>query len=147
MDYRYNAGRYKQPAPKPTSLLPITFMLQRLAILFFVLLIGALIVTPVLGGCYQSYSVGERTGVITKLSQKGLVLKSWEGEMVLGGISDGSGTFGGTWQFSCRDAALAEKLREVSESGQRVTLEYNEWLVSPVSIETSHEVLSIKNTQ
>ena len=37
----------------------------------------------VMNGCAQNYSNGERIGVITNLDKKGLMFKSWEGEMLI----------------------------------------------------------------
>jgi hypothetical protein len=54
--------------------------------------------------CGMSYSSGTRTGIVIKLSQKGYVFKTYEGELNLGGISEGDGTIMPTriWKFSVK---------------------------------------------
>ena len=41
----------------------------------------ALVATLFLTSCTENYSNGERIGMITKFSQKGLVWNSWEGSL------------------------------------------------------------------
>ncbi len=50
----------------------------------------------------MSYSSGTRTGIVIKLSRKGYIFKTYEGELNLGGISEGDGTIMPTriWKFS-----------------------------------------------
>ena len=52
--------------------------------------------------CGMSYSSGTRTGIVIKLSRKGYIFKTYEGELNLGGISEGDGTIMPTriWKFS-----------------------------------------------
>jgi hypothetical protein len=81
----------------------------------------------ILTGCIE-YSDGERTGTVTKLSRKGLICKSWEGGIYMGGIkkhvdyvSYGSGKnerttavtsmVANTFQFTIEDASLIPKVR------------------------------------
>ena len=49
------------------------------------LLSAALLSAISLSAC-SPYSEGERTGVVQKLSYKGIVCKSYEGEQLLGGL-------------------------------------------------------------
>jgi hypothetical protein len=37
-------------------------------------------------GCSHNYSDGYRVGYVRKFSRKGLIWKSWEGELLLGGV-------------------------------------------------------------
>lgn len=95
-------------------------------------------------GCGAHYSDGDRSGVITKFSRKGLVFESWEGEMVLGGIRGGSdGTSAANvWAFSA-PSRLAKQISEAQRSGARVTVHYNQWLASPVDQDSAYTVTSI----
>jgi hypothetical protein len=43
------------------------------------------LMASMLVGCGE-YSDGERVGTIQKFSRKGLIAKTWEGEMLLGGL-------------------------------------------------------------
>lgn len=68
-----------------------------------------------------SYSEGERAGYIQKLSRKGWLCKTWEGEVAMvtmpGAIPD-------RFEFSVRDDAVAAKIN--SMAGQRVVLIYEQ---------------------
>lgn len=70
---------------------------------------------------HWSYSDGERVGVLQKLSRKGWVCKTYEGELalyVVGGVAPQ------IWSFSVRDPKVAEELNKLS--GKRVRLHYSE---------------------
>jgi len=69
-----------------------------------------------------SYSTGERAGWIQKLSNKGWLCKTWEGELALVSLP-GSATVE-KFQFTVRDDAVAAELAKVM--GKRVTLHYEE---------------------
>jgi hypothetical protein len=68
-----------------------------------------------------SYSDGERVGVLQKLSRKGWICKTYEGELALYVVS---GMAPQIWSFSVRDAAVADQLNKLS--GKRVRLHYTE---------------------
>ena len=115
------------------------------AIVFVVLFVLALLFYPVIalsGGLMPEYSVGERLGSVYKLSHKGLIWKSWEGEMNLGGMrSDGDGGYvANVFKFSVRDPAVVEKVNAAAESGKRVKLHYHQYFVAPAQIGTEYVV-------
>lgn len=66
-----------------------------------------------------SYSEGERAGYVQKLSRKGWLCKTWEGEIAMvtmpGAIPD-------RFEFSVREEAVANKINSLA--GQRVVLTY-----------------------
>jgi len=70
---------------------------------------------------HWSYSDGERAGVLQKLSHKGLVCKTWEGELAMSTVP---GVVPTIWEFTVRDAAVAENVR--AALGKRVALHYTE---------------------
>jgi len=77
-------------------------------------------------GC-GTYSQGARVGIITKLSQKGYICKSWEGEMNVGA---GNGNFSPTtWDFTVEDPDVIKALLQHQEKGDRVKLDYTEEVV------------------
>ncbi|MCV2350514.1 hypothetical protein [Paucibacter sp. Y2R2-4] len=88
-----------------------------------------------------SYSSGERAGWIQKLSRKGWVCKTWEGELALVSIP-GSSTVE-KFQFTVANDAVAAELTEVM--GKRVTLHYEEKVGLPTSCfgETRHYVTKV----
>jgi hypothetical protein len=75
-----------------------------------------------------SYSDGERVGVLQKLSRKGWLCKTYEGEIamyVVGGIAPQ------IWEFTVRDQKVAEELNR--SLGKRVRLHYDEHRAIPSS--------------
>ena len=76
----------------------------------------------------MSYSSGTRTGIVIKLSQKGYIFKTYEGELNLGGISEGVGTIMPTriWQFSVdrNNTAIYDSITKTE--GKHVRLYYKE---------------------
>ena len=74
------------------------------------------------------YSDGERAGYVQKLSQKGFVCKTYEGELVLVSMP---GTQAEKFFFTVRDAAVAKRINETV--GKRVRLIYEEHLGVPTS--------------
>lgn len=76
----------------------------------------------------QCYSDGVRVGTIQKFSSKGMVTKSWEGELVMEGEKikgNANGIKGGNvWAFSVVDAAVAKVIDESTMTGAPVALRY-----------------------
>ncbi|MFT5167102.1 MAG: hypothetical protein ACI8P3_002339 [Saprospiraceae bacterium] len=94
-------------------------------------LIYSLIGLVVSGGVYLlwsnwTYSEGTRTGYLMKISTKGYVFKTHEGQLNLGGFqeSDNTSIIGNIWDFSLTDEELLRNL-EVLE-GKKVMLRYKE---------------------
>jgi len=84
-----------------------------------------------------NYSVGERAGWVQKLSRKGWLCKTWEGEMAMVSMP---GAIPEKFLFTVRDPAVAESINQVM--GKRVTLHYEEKVGLPTSCfgETRHFV-------
>src|SRR6185369_10934048 len=86
-------------------------------------LFGLLVVAVLLFAAYTwvvlswSYSVGERAGYVQKLSKKGWICKTWEGELALVTMP---GTVGEKFFFSVRNEAIAEQINR--SIGRRVSL-------------------------
>lgn len=97
-------------------------------------------------GCAPKYSVGRRAGVITKVSEKGILWKSIEGEMLMSlPRSESSVMQPGRFLFSIplkSDAAM--KAVNAMNSGRRVEVHYNQWLVGPWSIDTRYSVSDVR---
>ncbi len=90
-----------------------------------VLLAFALYIWAVLS---WSYSEGERAGFLQKVSYKGWICKTWEGELSLVAIP---GAAPEKFLFTVRDEAVAQQLNEVA--GKRVTLKYEQHRGLPTS--------------
>lgn len=90
------------------------------------------------------YSDGERVGYVQKLSHKGWLCKTWEGELVLVTVP---GTQAEKFYFTVRDPAVIPKINALS--GERVRLQYEEHKGVPSSCfgETSHFVNGIEEVK
>jgi hypothetical protein len=84
-----------------------------------------------------SYSTGERAGWVQKLSKKGWICKTWEGELSMVSMP---GAAQEKFLFTVWDEAAAEAINKVM--GQRVSLHYEEKVGLPTSCfgETRHWV-------
>ena len=75
-----------------------------------------------------SYSQGERAGYVQKLSRKGWLCKTWEGEIAMvtmpGAIPD-------KFEFTVRDESVAQKINLLA--GRRVVLDYKQHRFIPSS--------------
>lgn len=88
-------------------------------------------------GCGEHYSEGSRTGVLVKFSKKGLLWKSWEGQLNLGGVMQSDkGAVPSVWDFSVTDPAIAAHLEK--NVGKTFTIQYHQWAVAPVDIESDY---------
>jgi len=89
---------------------------------------------------YWSYSSGERAGWVQKLSSKGWICKTWEGEMAMVSMP---GTTTEKFYFTVWDHDVAAQLNKVM--GKRVSLHYEEKRGIPTSCfgETRHYVTKV----
>jgi len=74
-----------------------------------------------------TYSEGERTGTIAKFSNKGLFIKTWEGELHQGGLDQGG--VAKVWSFSVIDPGVVEKIHAAQRSGGQHTLKYRQQMM------------------
>lgn len=75
-----------------------------------------------------SYSDGERVGYNQKLSRKGWICKTWEGELALSNVP---GQAPELFRYSVRDEAVAQRIQALA--GQRVRLDYEQHVGVPTS--------------
>lgn len=87
-----------------------------------------------------SYSSGERAGWVQKLSNKGWICKTWEGELALVSLP---GTTAEKFFFTVRDDAVAAQITKLI--GKRVALHYEEKVGLPTTCfgETRHFVTGV----
>ena len=88
-----------------------------------------------------TYSSGERAGYVQKLSKKGWICKTWEGEMALVSIP---GTMSEKFYFTVRDDSIAARINQTI--GKRVALTYKQHKGIPTSCfgETEYFVADVK---
>jgi len=88
-----------------------------------------------------SYSDGERAGYVQKLSRKGWICKTWEGELAMVSLP---GAMPEIFHFSVRNNDVAQRLNAVV--GKRVALTYEQHVGLPTNCfgETSYFVTGVK---
>ena len=91
-----------------------------------------------------SYSTGERAGWVQKLSHKGWLCKTWEGEMAQVSMP---GAPVEKFLFTVRDEAVAAQINQ--NMGQRVALHYEEKVGLPTSCfgDTRYFVTSVTQVE
>jgi len=97
------------------------------------------------------YSKGQRVGVVNKISEKGVIWKTKEGQLSLEGrTSTGDETGAGIWDFSIDSLSknndeLYSKIEKIMEEGKRVKITYNEPLaVWPWRAKTNYLIQNIE---
>jgi hypothetical protein len=112
------------------------------------LILIALIVVPVIVFALWtwvalgwSYSDGDRAGWLQKISRKGWLCKTWEGELAMSNVP---GSMPEVFYFSVRDDSVAQQINAVA--GKRVSLHYEEHKGIPTSCfgETDYFVTSVR---
>ena len=122
------------PTPKRTALYLAAFVATPL--LAFILYVSIAL--------HWSYSDGERAGFVQKLSKKGWLCKTWEGELALVSLP---GAAPEKFIFTVRDDAVAERINQ--HVGTRVALVYAQHKGLPTSCfgDTDYFVTDIKIVQ
>ncbi len=125
-------------APKPSwkrrHWRPLTTLL--------VLIVPALLVAGWIGFTLNyAYSTGDRAGYVQKLSQKGWLCKTWEGELAMANLP---GAMPEIFRFSVRDDSVAHLLEK--HIGKRVSMSYEQHRGVPTSCfaETQYYVTNVR---
>jgi hypothetical protein len=114
------------------------------------LVVGALLLFVAGTGLYTcgtlsySYSKGERVGFVQKISQKGWLCKTNEGDLAMVNIA---GQQAEIFKFTVRDDAVVKKIE--SFAGHRVALQYEEHRGVPSSCfgDTSYFVVDVSKAE
>lgn len=121
----------------------------------FIVFIVLLILLPIIylfgfpNGIVEHYSEGSRSGIITKMSYKGIFFKSYEAEMNMGGLrkkKDDKGResyIANVFEFSVSKQAIKE-IQSALDSGEGVKVTYNQYLVKPIGISSRYVVTKVE---
>ena len=91
-----------------------------------------------------SYAEGERAGYLQKLSHKGWICKTYEGELAMSSVP---GLAPIMWNFSVRDEAVAKKIN--AQLGKKIVVHYREYRNLPTNCfgETAYFVDALVSTE
>ena len=117
------------PAP-PVPPIPVKKKRNRVLIALFILLVIPVVIIALwiwvaLG---YTYAVGERAGYVQKISKKGWLCKTWEGELAMANLP---GTMPQIFTFSVRSDSIAHVLEQ--NAGKQVSLTYEQHRGIPTS--------------
>ncbi len=81
-----------------------------------------------MAGCWET-SKGVKLGTIVKCANEGVLIKTYECELIRGGLNDGSGSFGRSFHFTV-PSALVSMASDALESQREVKLSYHQELLT-----------------
>lgn len=121
--------------------MPITKRRVILSLVGFFVTIAVVFALYVIAALNWSYSTGERAGFLQKISDKGWICKTWEGELSLVALP---GAAPEKFLFTVRDAEVAKQVN--AAVGKRVALTYEQHKGLPTSCfgETDYFVVGVK---
>jgi len=130
----------EQPDGPRSTWVTIRRRLARTVLKLFLLLVVAFLAWTWIT-LHYSYSTGDRVGYIQKLSKKGWVCKTWEGELAM---LNQPGVPAQIFNFSVRDESVAQNI--LKYAGQRVNLTYQQHRGIPTSCfgETEYFVTNVR---
>jgi len=96
------------------------------------------LLTILLTGCYEIDN-GEKVGNIVKLSREGFIVKTYEGELIRGNMSDGTGAFGKQFNFTIENKKVIETAEKAMNLGKEVKIKYHQELVTFLRVGFSHD--------
>lgn len=76
---------------------------------------------------------GQKIGRIVKLANEGMLCKTCEGELIRGGLVDGSGSMGTSFKFTIEDVELKRVARKALLDQSEVILYYRTELVTSIT--------------
>ena len=132
---------------KSLTFVEITVFATFLMIGAIVLSVPAYQVVRVLGGLNIQYGSGVRTGVVYKLSRKGIVWKTYEGEMSLQltELDQDGRMVNKIFHFSVSSERVAKEIEKSMEDLKPVTIRYNEYLARGFRYgSTGYDVVSVE---
>jgi hypothetical protein len=106
------------PPPAPVKKKRNKVLIVLLGLLLIPAVIVALWIWVTLG---YTYAVGERAGYVQKISKKGWLCKTWEGELAMANLP---GTMPQIFSFTVRNDSIAHVIEQ--NAGKQVSLTYEQ---------------------
>lgn len=96
-----------------------------------ILILLMILITLTVLAFYADYSTGYRAGIIMKMSRKGMIIKTYEGQLNTGGFSGdvaGGDMTSMIWDFSVRSSnqTVIKEIENAVNQGKRVKIYYKE---------------------
>lgn len=90
-----------------------------------IITLTALSVTILLTGCWETER-GEKIGTLVKLGHQGKFIKTWEAELIRGGMNGGNGSFGTQpFDFTIEDDKLLLIAQKALDQQKTVRVRYH----------------------
>jgi hypothetical protein len=126
--------------PPPAKKKHRKVLIVLLALLLVPAVIVALWIWVALG---YTYSSGERAGYVQKISKKGWICKTWEGELAMANLP---GTMPQIFAFTVRNDSIAKVIEQ--NAGKQVSLTYDQHRGVPTTCfgETEYFVTGVHRT-
>lgn len=115
------------PSPKNEPPNPLGCCIAVVALCLFVFLVLSLLL--LLTGLRINISTigGEKVGQVFSVNKEGFLSKTWEAELVRGGMNNGSGAFGiKPFDFTVPNDALVDQVKKYMEAGTEVIIRYQQ---------------------
>jgi hypothetical protein len=132
------------PAPPPAPV-PVKKKHRKVFIVLLILVVVPAVIISLwiwvsLG---YTYSSGERAGYVQKISKKGWICKTWEGELAMANLP---GTMPQIFAFTVRNDSIAKVIEQ--NAGKQVSLTYDQHRGVPTSCfgETEYFVTGVHRT-
>jgi hypothetical protein len=129
----------------PVTPAPVKKKHRKVFIVLFVLLLVPVVIIALwiwvsLG---YTYSSGERAGYVQKISKKGWICKTWEGELAMANLP---GTMPQIFAFTVRNDSIAKVIEQ--NAGKQVSLTYDQHRGVPTTCfgETEYFVTGVHRT-
>ena len=128
------------PAPAPVRKKRRALVIIPILIIAIPAVVFALWAWVALG---YTYAVGERAGYVQKISKKGWLCKTWEGELAMANLP---GTMPQIFAFTVRNDSIAQVIEQ--NAGKQVSLTYEQHRGVPTSCfgDTEYFVTAVHRT-
>lgn len=93
-------------------------------------------------GC--NFSEGSRVGTVTKFSKKGILFKTWEGELSTYAKGKAATAMINTFEFTVKDSNIINEIQQAMNNGIDVTLYYEEkFIIFPWEGDTKYFITKV----
>jgi len=134
-----------ETSPAPAAPVPAKRKHRKVLIVLIVLVVIPVVIISLwiwvaLGYTYAS---GERAGYVQKISKKGWICKTWEGELAMANLP---GTMPQIFSFTVRNDSIAKVIEQ--NAGKQVSLTYDQHRGVPTSCfgDTEYFVIGVHRT-